>query len=366
MTATTRSDRANRAAKRRFYERYIDAAQHTGNRLWDAANKLTHGYISYLAQALKNFSAKGAGESVNFGYWAVFSLFPLVMLGIVIATFALGPEGARAQVYNSLGKFIPGGGTALIRDNIEEAIAQRGSFGIIGIIGLIYGSVGLFTNLQFALSRIFRDKKQRLWPIQIMIGVIMLFVLASLIIVSVIASTVFSVLGGELFGQQSPLLVLGAGLVPLVLDLSMFALLFRYVPRRNIAWRPIFVASLIGALIWELGKSLFGWYATNLANFGLMYGSLGTVIALLTWTYLTGCLISICAEIAVATDDWLAKRPPAVAVVIPCVNKPADQLKPIGDQKLAAEANKPADEVSPDNPAQVINVEDPTKKPGQP
>src|SRR6266849_1765796 len=79
MAATTRPENQPEtdAHTRRFYERYVEAAQHTGNHLWDRANKVTHGYVAYLAQAVKNFVTKGTAESVVFGYWAMFSLFPL-------------------------------------------------------------------------------------------------------------------------------------------------------------------------------------------------------------------------------------------------------------------------------------------------
>src|SRR5437667_5397338 len=123
----------------------------------------------------------------------------------------------------------------------------------------------------------------------------------------------------------------------------MFYLLFRFVPRRKISHKAIWPGALLAAFIWEIGKNLFGWYVANLANFGLVYGSLGTVIGLLTWTYLTGALVSLCAEIAVATDDWLHRQPPAVAIAVPCVNKPANELPP-------------------DAPGQVINVEKPEAK----
>src|SRR5579885_2836993 len=95
----------------RFYQRYIDSAQNTGKRLWDWSNRKTRGYVAYLAQAAKNFRVKGSGEAVIFGYWSMFSLFPLVTLGVVIASFALGQEGARALIYNMLGQYVPGGGT---------------------------------------------------------------------------------------------------------------------------------------------------------------------------------------------------------------------------------------------------------------
>ena len=121
-------------AKRRFYWRYIDSAQHTGHTLWDWSNRVTQGYTAYLAQALKNFFTTGTTEAVVFGYWAMFSLFPLVMLGVVLATFALGPASARAQVYQTLNQYVPGGGGTLIRENIELAINQHGSFGLVGLI----------------------------------------------------------------------------------------------------------------------------------------------------------------------------------------------------------------------------------------
>src|SRR5438128_662731 len=117
MAVTTKSDRANRSEEggenqvtpreRQFYWRYVYRAQNTGHRIWDWANKRTNGFVAYLAQAFKNFTNKGTTEAVVFGYWAMFSLFPLVMLAVVVGTFALGPEGARAQVYSALNSFIP-------------------------------------------------------------------------------------------------------------------------------------------------------------------------------------------------------------------------------------------------------------------
>jgi YihY family inner membrane protein len=330
--------------RQRFYRRYVDAAQHTGKRFWDWANKRTNSYVAYLAQAFKNFTTQGTTEAVVFGYWAMFSLFPLVMFGVVAATYVLGPETAKAQVYATLGLYVPGGSSALIRDNIDQAIAQRGSFGIVSVLSLLYGATGLFRTLQGDLSRIFRDKRRRAWPLEVLIGVIMLLAMTVLIGASIVTSAIFSAVGMEFLGEKSLMFHLGAALIPLAINTIMFFLLFRLVPRRKIHRRGIWPAALLAAFIWELGKNLFGWYAANLANFGLVYGSLGTVIGLLTWTYLTGALISLCGEIAVATDDWMNRKPPAVAVAAPSVNTPANELPP-------------------DAPGQVLNVEEPTAKP---
>jgi len=209
---------------------------------------------------------------------------------------------------------------------IEQAINQRSSFGLIGIITLTYGATGLFRNLQANLRRIFRDKKSRSLPSQILIGVIMMMGLAILITASIIVSAIFSAVQGEWFHMSPILLAAGGSVIPLAINMIMFALMFRLVPRTKISWRSILPAALVGAFIWEIGKSLFGLYVANLANFGIVYGSLGTVIGLLTWTYLTGCIVSLCAEIAVATEDWRTEQPPAIAVTTPDLNKPANEL----------------------------------------
>lgn len=324
----------------RFYQRYIHTVRHTGLRLWIWLILRTHGYARYLAQAVNNFTTRGVAEATIFGYWAMFALFPLVMLATVVATYIFGSDYAREQVDSALGQFVPASGVTLISGTINTVLANRGPFGVFGIVGLIYGSTGLFTNLQWSLSRIFRDKAQRAWLVQVLIGVLMMLILAVLVTATVITSTVFNVISTTLIGPPSLVFRVSAALVPLILDVFIFYMLFGLVPRRKISWKAILPASVLGGLVWELAKNLFGWYVANLANFGAVYGSIGAIIGLLTWTYLTGCMVSLCGELAVATDDWRNNRPRSVALHLPTTNKPASQLP--GSIKAKVE-NTPVD-----------------------
>ncbi len=222
-----------------LFQRYVHSAKHTGHRAWDFANRITNGYAAFIAQVGRNFSAKGTSEAVVFGYWAMFSLFPLVMFAVVAATFLFGADAAKGQIYSALNNFIPGGGSALIRDNLDQAFSQRNGFGILAILGLVYGSFGLFAALQRNLSRIFRDEHPRSFIAQILIDLIMIAALAGLVGTSIIASVTFAAVANEFIGNQSPLFPLGAALLPLAINALMFGLLFRYIPRRNIAWRAL-------------------------------------------------------------------------------------------------------------------------------
>src|SRR5258708_11119931 len=291
-----------------LFQRYVHSAKHTGHRAWDFANRITNGFVAFLAQAVRNFSAKGTSEAVVFGYWAMFSLFPLVMFAVVAATFLFGADAAKGQIYSALNNFIPGGGSALIRDNLDQAFSQRNGFGILAILGLVYGSFGLFTALQRNLSRIFRDEHPRSFIVQILIDLIMIAALAGLVGTSIIASVTFAAVANELIGNQSPLFPLGAALLPLAINALMFGLLFRYIPRRNIAWRALWPAALSAGGDGEARKKHFVWVVGGPAEFGIIYGLMGAVLALFTWSYLSVRLFSSLGVVVVGTRDLRSQR----------------------------------------------------------
>ncbi len=95
-------------------------------------------------------------------------------------------------------------------------------------------------------------------------------------------------------------------LIPLLLYTLVLTLLYRYVPRSRTRWRAIIPGALLGSIGWELSRAVFAWYLENLATYNAVYGSLGAVIALLIWTYLSLALLLFSAELSAALDRWLA------------------------------------------------------------
>ncbi|MEP7284175.1 MAG: YihY/virulence factor BrkB family protein [Chloroflexota bacterium] len=297
-----------------FYHRLVNAAGGHATSLWEHANGRTNNYLQYLVQAIKNFSAKGKNEAVGFAYWALFSLFPLVVLAIILATFVMGARSAKIEVYNVLNQFIPSSVSAMIRDSLDEVVRQRRSYSVVSVIGLLFGATRLFTDLQRSLSRIFSDKRPRPWYFQILIGTAMIAVLALLLIISASLSDWLNTISLRLVGRKSPLVGVGTLLALLITNTGMFALLFRFIPRRKIAWPVWLPSALLAAGVFAFSRSIFDWYLLHVANFGVVYGSVSAVIGLLTWLFLTGCVILLCAEVAVATDDWRLSRLPIVEI----------------------------------------------------
>ena len=281
----------------RFYERW-----------WIFANAMTDGLLYHIYQAIDRFSKHGTRESAALSYYAIFSLFPLIILLIVVIGTVLGPAAARNQVNDVLRLFLPISTANFLQDSITEALEQRNSFGIVAGITLLWSSLGFFSNLSSALGRTFRDEKNwNTWRSRLM-GLGLMVAMALLLTASLATTIVFNLLDLVLFSQSASWLSMGGLIIPLSLSVAIFAFLYRFIPRRSVRWDAIWVAAFLGGGAWELAKRLFAWYLDNLASYSLVYGSVATMIVLMLWVYLTAIIILLGGEICVSLDDWMSRR----------------------------------------------------------
>ena len=88
----------------------------------------------------------------------------------------------------------------------------------------------------------------------------------------------------------------------------IFALLFRYVPAREVHWDAVWPAAIVGAVGWELAKSGFVWYTSSVANVQFIYGGIATAIVLLLWAYLIAAIFLFSAELCAQLNQWFIVR----------------------------------------------------------
>jgi membrane protein len=300
MTTTSPAEEKTTARSKtslRFYERW-----------WIFANAMTDGLLYHIYQAIDRFSKHGTRESAALSYYAIFSLFPLIILLIVVIGTVLGPAAARNQVNDVLRLFLPISTANFLQDSITEALQQRNSFGIVAGITLLWSALGFFSNLSSALGRTFRDEKNwNTWQSRLM-GLGLMIAMALLLTASLATTIVFNLLDLVLFSQSASWLSMGGLIIPLSLSVAIFAFLYRFIPRRSVRWDAIWVAAFLGGGAWELAKRLFAWYLDNLASYSLVYGSVATMIVLMLWVYLTAIIILLGGEICVSLDDWMSRR----------------------------------------------------------
>jgi len=281
----------------RFYQRW-----------WILLNALSDGLLSHMWQAIVRFSKHGTREAAALSYYAIFSLFPLLLLVIIVIGTALGPAAARNQIDTVLRLFLPPNTANFLKDNIAQALEQRGSFGLVAGVSLLWSSLGLFSSLSSALSRTFRDENPRNTWHQRLVGLSMMIALSVLLMASLAATIIFVLLDFLFFYRSGSWISLGALIIPLSLSVAIFAFLYRFIPRQRVRWDAIWVAAFLGGGAWEIAKRLFTWYLDNLASYSLVYGSVATMIVLMFWGYVSGLIVLLGAEICVSLDDWMTRR----------------------------------------------------------
>jgi len=72
----------------------------------------------------------------------------------------------------------------------------------------------------------------------------------------------------------------------------LLGLLYRMLPNRSVTWRAALAGASLAGFLWQIAKAIFAWFITSgLNNYGLVYGSLASIVSLLLWIYLSGVIV---------------------------------------------------------------------------
>jgi membrane protein len=80
--------------------------------------------------------------------------------------------------------------------------------------------------------------------------------------------------------------------------------MYRTMPRAGVQWRDVWLGGLIAGLIWEVGTRIFAWYLGSFASYNVIYGSVGTIIGFLLWSYLSAQIFLLGAEFTAEYNRW--------------------------------------------------------------
>ena len=232
-------------------------------------------------------------------YYALLSLFPLALFILTVASQFISADAATREVSRIIASYFPSG-AQMVRNALDQVTRLRGELTLVSAVSFLWSASGVFEATQLGINRAFRVStprpmwRQRLVSVGLVMSVSLLFG-ASFVLTTVMRQMVQNgllVRGGFLF---EALPVVGA----MVLGVAVFGLLYRFLPYDSaIRWRAVWPGALIAAVLWEIAKLGFSWYITNLAVLNMVYGSVGAVIAVMLWGYLTAVIMLLGAEIS--------------------------------------------------------------------
>lgn len=272
--------------------------------------------VRILQRAAVNFHEdRGSHMAAAIAYYGLFSLFPLVTLVVSLFGIVMRDEARRAAVVQALVNTLPveAGG---ISDSLL-AVAERGpTLTVVAGLGTVWSASALLSAVRSSLSVAFAEDRGRP-PLQgKVLDLLQAPIMGSAFLLSLTLTTSWRVLQSATEARV-PLLGdrlgwawdLGASALPVVLVFLAFLGAYRVLPARHLPLRHLWGGALLATLGFELVKWGFAVYIANFAYYDLVYGSLGGVVALLFWVYLSANMLLIGAEVAAETGHVLRGEP---------------------------------------------------------
>lgn len=254
-------------------------------------------------------------------YYAILSLFPMLVFVLSIALLVLDPAVVREGV-NLAMDTMPASVRELIGSRVDALInASSAGFAILGASLALWGASRGAMALMTALNVIFGKKETRGYIKRNMIAIAVTLGVAVLIVIALAMLVVGPYLGhllADRFGLGAQFDTawnvgrwVGAGL----LTMTVWAIVYKFLANTDAPFRVFTPGAFVGVLGWLGISALFGLYLGHFNSYEATYGTLGGAIIFLTWLWLSNIALLVGAEINDVLADIRAHKSPAAAAL---------------------------------------------------
>jgi membrane protein len=266
-------------------------------------------------------------------YYTVFSLAPLFIITISIAGFVFGREAAQGQIFEQLRALIGETSAAAVEDVVQSATSKPATgvvATIVGFLALIIGASGVFAQMQASLNAIWRVQPKPgrgvFWGLvrDRILSFGFILIVGFLLLISLILSAIIAFIG-EWFGGFVPgteiLIQILNAIISLAVITMLFAMIFKFLPDIEIAWRDVWIGALITAALFTVGKEILGLYLGK-SGLASSYGAAGSLIVLLVWVYYSAQIVFFGAEFTKAYAKKFGSHVTPTEIAMPVSKSP--------------------------------------------
>lgn len=266
-----------------------------------------------MGMIFKYLEIDGELRAASFAYYAFFALFPLLLLFISLGALIWGDRATVAsQVLGFMKEYIPTNEQKLLESTVTGVLNLRTQAGVVAILALAWSSLRFFQALVHGINRAWGTKEYSWWRLPLA-NLGMVAILGATLLLGIVAPVVMraieaywissGVAGYEVmeFSMRMARLILPS--LILFFGLLMF---YKYAPRRKTLVREVWISAALVTVFLLLLQKAFVIYAVNFAKFNALYGTLGSVVAVLMWIYLSGSIIIFGGCLCAAQSEVLS------------------------------------------------------------
>lgn len=237
-------------------------------------------------------------------YFGLMALFPALLLLLAIGnqiTAATELLTRAVEVYPGSGKFL--------RETIRSLSTVSTGVVVTCVIVVLWAGSWVFAVIERALNRIWGTTSRTFWHGRAltigMIGIIGVLLASSVLVTSLVLAL------REIAGRLSPrqiarfpiLLSVGSAfwqlifaILSLLVTVVLFVIIYRFMPKAEVTLRDALPGAILGGILWEVAKYVFA-VSVNHFHYDQIYGSVGAVVAVLTWSYFSSLILLFGAQL---------------------------------------------------------------------
>ena len=236
--------------------------------------------------------AKGAA------YSALLSFFP-VLTSVAVILVQTGAKYVQSGITRFLSRVVPPGTENVVLDQFRMQGRKPVALLVVAFLLSLWAASSVVKSLIDGFNSAYRVPRNRSMGGHIGIGLLLvvfaglpllgassLILFGNLVEVGVLKLMRVDPLLHPLEGWLRLISQVGRYVIAFGATCSLMAMLYYYGPYRKQQWKGVWPGAFLATILWLLATLGFGWYVRNISNYNLLYGSVGTSIALLSWMYI--------------------------------------------------------------------------------
>ena len=244
---------------------------------------------------------------------------------------AMQIDAARSEILAQLDELLGNAGATAVAGLLKSVdMSDKGPLGtVIGVVLLLIGATSVFGELQYALDRVWKagpSPHAGAWQLvrARLLSAGLILSVGFLLMVSLVGGAALAALG-RWSGERFEAWRLAAEIINVafgfVLTVGLFAFIYKVLPRVRLAWRDVWIGSLVTAALFTVGKTLIGWYIGR-SGIASGFGAASSIVIVLLWVYYSAQIFLAGAEFTRVFANRYGSRRGDASIVMPHGNGP--------------------------------------------
>ena len=271
----------------------------------------TDGKSSLLATVKRTFTEFSEDNMSDWAaaltYYGLLSLFPALIALVSIVGLVGDPVTTTKTITDMVTKLGPSSAADTFAGPIKSITSNRGTAGVLFIVGLataLWSASAYVGAFMRAANIVYETPEGRpfwkLRPLQILVTLVMLVLLALVAVALVLTGPVVTAVAGPLGIGSTAVSIWNIAKWPVLLlvVVTMFAVLFFAAPNVKVAgFKWVTPGALLAIVLWLVASAAFAFYAANFGSYDKTYGTLGGLVCLLVWMWITNVALLLGMEL---------------------------------------------------------------------